>query len=772
MGEFDVMPSTSSVSVSGNLDIDGVLSGTKWTDPNLTFSFPTLLSQMGYTETGFEAMNAAQQTAVRAIFQMYQSYTGLTFTEVTETSTVHGTLRFAEEDSAGTAYGYYPSAAIQGGDVWLNHTDYNTPLKGTYAYATFMHEIGHTMGLDHGQDGLAALPTDHDSLEYSVMTYRSFVGADLYGYTASQGSFPQTLMLDDIAALQYMYGANYTTNSGNTTYTWNPTTGEMYINGAGQGASVANKIFMTLWDGGGNDTYDFTNYTTNLTVDLSPGGWTTTSSTQIASLGYGHYARGNIASAYLYQGNTASLIENANGGSGNDSITGNQAANTLRGNGGNDTLSGGLGNDAIFGGDGTDTCIINAYYADCTVTYSDLTSIFTISNLQQGIDQLSGVEYVTFLDGTRAVSTLVGPLPPDTVAPTLQSFTPADNSLSVAVGANLVLTFSESVAAGEGTIVIHHANGDVWTTISATDSNQVSISGAVVTINPTGNLAAGESYYVTLDSTAFHDTALNDFAGISSSDSFNFKAAASVITGNSVANTLSGTDGADTIRGMGGNDTLKGMGGNDSIDGGTGSDKMAGGTGDDTYYVDGTADTVTEVSDAGTDTVYSSVSFTLGSNVENLYLTGSSALNGTGNALDNILSGNGGANKLSGGTGNDTLYGKGGIDTLTGGGGQDKFVFDTALGKVDKIVDFNVADDTIVLSKSIFAAADLNLGTLDASQFFTGVSAGDASDRFVYNSSTGALYYDADGIGGAAQQQIAKLSTGLALTAADFLLIA
>ncbi|WP_421760991.1 Ig-like domain-containing protein [Devosia sp.] len=766
------MPSTSSVSLTGNFDIDGVLSGTKWTDPNLTFSFPTLLSQMGYTESGFEAMNATQQAAVRAIFQMYQSYTLLTFTEVTETSTVHGTLRFAEEDNAGTAYGYYPSAAIQGGDIWLNHTDYNTPLKGTYAYATFLHEIGHTLGLDHGQDGLAALPTDHDSLEYSVMTYRSFVGADLNGYTASQGSFPQTLMLDDIAALQYMYGANYTTNSGNTTYTWNPTTGEMSINGTGQGAPTANKIFMTLWDGGGNDTYDFSNYTTNLTVDLSPGSWTTTSSTQLASLGYGHYARGNIASAYLYNGNVASLIENANGGSGNDTITGNQANNILRGNGGDDTLAGGLGNDTIIGGDGSDTCIINANFVDCTVTYDDLTLTFSISNLLQGLDTLSGVEYVTFLDGTRAISSLVGPLPPDTTAPTLQSFTPADNSQSVAVGANLVLTFSEAVAAGDGTIVIHHANGDVLMTISANDTSQVSISGGVVTINPTSNLAAGESYYITLDSTAFHDTALNNFAGFSTPDAFNFKTASSVIAGNSNANTLNGTDGNDTINGLAGNDTLNGLGGNDIIDGGTGRDKMAGGTGDDTYYLDNSGDTVTEGSNAGTDSVYAGFSYTLGSNVENLYLTGSSAANGMGNALNNILSGNAAANKLSGGNGDDTLYGKGGIDTLTGGSGKDKFVFDTALGSVDKIVDFNATDDTIVLSKSIFAAASLNLGTLDASQFFTGASAGDASDRFIYNSSTGALYYDADGIGGAAQQQIATLSKGLALTAADFLLIA
>ncbi|MEQ1902329.1 MAG: M10 family metallopeptidase C-terminal domain-containing protein, partial [Devosia sp.] len=394
------MPSTSSVSTTGNLDIDGVLSGTKWTSPNLTFSFPTLLSQYSYTESGFEALNSTQMSAVRAILQSYASVSGLTFTEVSGGT---GTLRFAEENDAGTAFGYYPSndSLAKGGDVWLNHNDYNNPLKGTYAYATFIHEIGHTLGLDHGQDGLAALPTNHDSLEYSVMTYRSYVGAGLGGYTVSEGSYPVGPMLDDIAAIQYMYGANYSTNSGNTVYKWSATTGEMTINGAGQGASTANKIFQTIWDGGGVDTYDFSNYTTNLTVDLSPGSWSTVSSAQLAVLGFsGQVARGNIANAYLYGGNTASLIENAIGGTGNDTLRGNQANNILDGGNGNDSLFGGTGNDTLTGGLGTDTCVLSVKLSDCTISFDSLTSIFTITSLLEGIDTLSGMEYVQFSDQT------------------------------------------------------------------------------------------------------------------------------------------------------------------------------------------------------------------------------------------------------------------------------------------------------------------------------------------------------------------------------------
>jgi hypothetical protein len=107
------------------------------------------------------------------------------------------------------------------------------------------------------------------------------------------------------------------------------------------------------------DTYSFSNYATNLTVDLNPGAWTNLG-TQLADLGDGHTARGNIANALLFQGNTASLIENAIGGFGDDTIIGNQAVNRLEGNDGNDTLDGRLGGDTMIGGQGNDTYVVDA----------------------------------------------------------------------------------------------------------------------------------------------------------------------------------------------------------------------------------------------------------------------------------------------------------------------------------------------------------------------------------------------------------------------------
>lgn len=355
------MASATSVPYSGNPDIDGILTGVRWADPRLTFSFAAAGASVDpWAGVKVQTLSDVQQDAIRAVLKMAANISGLTFTEVADTRSSQGTMRFGESATEVTASGYYPGSSTSSGDAWFNLVDYNAPRLGSYAFLTMMHEIGHTLGLDHGHDGRYALPSNHDSLEYSVMTYRSYAGGGTGNYTVREGSFPRSFMLDDLAALQYMYGANYRTNSGATTYQWNPSTGELSVNGARQGASTTNTILETIWDGGGADTYDFRSYTTALRVDINPGAWTTTSSAQLANLGDGHVARGNIASAYLYNGNSASLIENVKGGSGNDRIVGNAVANTLEGNNGNDTLIGGAGKDALVGGNGSDRFVFNA----------------------------------------------------------------------------------------------------------------------------------------------------------------------------------------------------------------------------------------------------------------------------------------------------------------------------------------------------------------------------------------------------------------------------
>ena len=238
------------------------------------------------------------------------------------------------------------------------------------------------------------------------------------------------------------------------------------------------------------------------------------------------------------------------------------------------------------------------------------------------------------------------------------------------------------------------------------------------------------------------------------------------LTGDANANLLMGARYDDVLKGLAGDDWLVGDAGNDMLDGGTGADYMDGGFGNDTYLVDNAFDWVVEANaSGGTDLVQSSVSFSLAANVENLTLTGATSINGYGNSLANVLQGNAAANLLVGGSGNDTLIGGNGNDTLYGGAGSDLFVLNitpNTSGNLDTIGDFQSNADKIQLSRVIFTALGSSATSLTQNQFWSGagVTKGhDADDRVVYNSSTGALYYDADGSGSAAAVQIALMGT-------------
>ena len=164
--------------------------------------------------------------------------------------------------------------------------------------------------------------------------------------------------------------------------------------------------------------------------------------------------------------------------------------------------------------------------------------------------------------------------------------------------------------------------------------------------------------------------------------------AASNGTGNALNNSLTGNVARNTLDGGAGNDTL---------DGGGGADRLKGGAGDDSYIVDSRQDEVVETRSAGTDTVYASVSHKLSANVENLVLTGTGAINATGNNLANSLTGNDAAN---------TLDGRGGNDVLTGGSGNDTFVFTGTFGS-DTVTDFHGGDGSgDVLHLSLGTAFD------------------------------------------------------------------
>jgi Ca2+-binding RTX toxin-like protein len=171
------------------------------------------------------------------------------------------------------------------------------------------------------------------------------------------------------------------------------------------------------------------------------------------------------------------------------------------------------------------------------------------------------------------------------------------------------------------------------------------------------------------------------------------------------------------------------------------------------------------------DSVSSIVTWTLGSNLEKLTLTGSSAVNGTGNALANTITGNGASNVLSGSSGNDTLAGVGGNDVLDGGTGLDIFRFASALNastNVDTVNGFVPADDALQLENSVFTKLTAT-GVLSASFFraSTAGTAADSNDHLLYETDTGFLRYDADGNGAGVAVLIAKFTGAPSLTAVD-----
>lgn len=434
---------------TGSSFIDGLLSGTKWAG-TITFSFPQLAGQypVGYGSeplNDFSALSGQGMEATRAILggfttngmanvTIYGSLAGLVLANIQQAAgnnglNADGIIRSATSGDPSTAHAYYPNNATSGtgGDVWYGIAyagtvnDFRNPVLGNYAYHTTIHELGHALGLKHAHEtgGVSniALPSNLDALDFTVMTYRSYVGGPTNGYSYGPWDAPQTFMMYDILALQTMYGADYATNNGNTTYSWNPNTGQMLVNGVGQGTPGGNHIFLTIWDGGGIDTYDISNYTNNVTIDLAPGGWSITSDTQRANLGNGHRANGTVYNSLLFGGNTASLIENAYGGSGNDIIYGNTVRNELRGNGGSDilfglsgsdTLLGGTGNDIMEGGQendylngesGNDIGVFSGNISDYSINFNLQAGIYTVSDAilgRDGIDTLRSIEKFRF----------------------------------------------------------------------------------------------------------------------------------------------------------------------------------------------------------------------------------------------------------------------------------------------------------------------------------------------------------------------------------------
>ncbi|MCS4534721.1 Ig-like domain-containing protein, partial [Neisseria montereyensis] len=222
---------------------------------------------------------------------------------------------------------------------------------------------------------------------------------------------------------------------------------------------------------------------------------------------------------------------------------------------------------------------------------------------------------------------------------------------------------------------------------------------------------------------------------------------------------LAGNKAGNNIDGGAGNDIIDGGAGDDYLDGGKGADTLSGGIGDDMYMVDNIGDRVIELAGQGHDHVYSNINYTLTDHVEDLTLIGTTAINGIGNAENNMITGNGLDNILNGMAGDDRIIGGAGSDTLTGGAGRDTFVFDSVLdGSVDIITDFTVGQDKIELQSSIFDALSGNTMA--------------EWDQYVqYHADTGHLTYDRDGRGAGDAIQFATLDKDLQIDQQSFIVV-
>ena len=504
-------------------------------------------------------------------------------------------------------------------------------------------------------------------------------------------------------------------------------TGTASINGTGNGLnnSITGNAGNNILDGGagadiltggaGNDTYVVDSITDKV-MELADGG------TDLVQASVSFTLAANVENLVLT-------------GTGAINGTGNALANRITGNGGNNILTGGAGIDTMVGGMGDDTYVV------------DVAGETVIEAAGEGVDTvMSAVTYVLganleclILTGTAALNGTGNAL---------------DNSLTGNTGANTLNggTGNDTMAGGAGNdsyivdalgdVVIEAANaGTDLVTSSVSYALTANVENLVLTgvaITATGNALnnnlSGNGLANVLDGGAGADT----MAGGLGNDTYVVDSAGDVVTeaasagtdtvqssvnyvlGDNVENLI--LMGTAAINGMGNalNNSIAGNTGANLLDGGFGNDTMAGGMGDDTYIVDAAGDVVQEAEAAGIDTVKSAITYVLGANLENLVLTGTAVVNGTGNALANSISGNSANNVLNGGAGNDTM---------SGGAGDDSYVVDAS---GDVVVEgLNSGIDTV--TSSISYALSVNVENL----VLTGTDAINATGNNLANSLTG-----------------------------------
>lgn len=409
-----------SVLNSGNLSVDALISGSKWGTTTagpttVTYSFPwTTNASAVYSGAGggrysadseataaqHYGLNAVEQTAATGALQAWANVANINPVLVADTSTAVGDIRLGftsatqSSSDGGQAWGwaYFPTANTpSGGDVWISTSTTSTDWSvGSYNYMSLMHELGHALGLKHPfEDGDVDLA--HANREYSIMAYDDAPNSVWVDFSRTSAGYswksynivPDSPMVNDIAAIQYLYGANTSYNTGDNTYTFDPAT----------------PFLHTIWDAGGNDTISIANFTVGSVIDLQAGHYS--SLRMVAEQSPAGVVWNTAPPTTTYDGSNnlgiayGVTIENAIGGSGNDTLIGNAVANHLQGNG---------GANSIDGGAGIDTAVYTGNFSSYALAATSTGYLVTLQSNSSQTDTLTSIERLSFANASMALN--------------------------------------------------------------------------------------------------------------------------------------------------------------------------------------------------------------------------------------------------------------------------------------------------------------------------------------------------------------------------------
>ncbi|MEH1843095.1 MAG: M10 family metallopeptidase C-terminal domain-containing protein [Nostoc sp.] len=681
---------------------------------HITFSFRQSSSKLGLT-----SFNTDQINATLRILHLYENIANIKFDQVADGD--GGQIRFAAanlgEKESGSTLGQ-KNIGSNPVDVRLNNNPlilpagWEQPIEGNSTFKTLIHEIGHALGLKHpgnynasgGGTSPPYLPANQDNWQYTVMSYN---GVDLGGGKISgthyngSNAIPSAPQLYDIAAIQRLYGANMANSTGNDTYVFDWASNKAYV--------------QTIWDAGGIDTIDASKQTLDAKIDLYNGHFSSIGS---KADGSNIRATNNLAIAF----NT--IIENAKGGLGNDTLFGNDTSNVIDGNAGNDFLEGKGGNDILNGGIGIDT--VQEVRDDNMTLVGDINSAFLFKSAasnSDNIDFLISIEQAKLIggnsnnkidaskfsgnvtiDGRGGNDTLLGGSKDDFITSDsgddIIDGGGGTDTLSENADTNFFLTSQTSTNATLQSNITgydHLTNVEKVQLIGGNSNNVIDATGFLGQVTLTGekgtNFLTGGLGIDTVQESEDSDFFLIDSTLIFNGGSDNLtnieQANLTGGNGDNQINVVLSTIGSVTLNGGAGNDTLVGNDTSNVINGNADNDFLAGEGGSDILNGGIGIDTVQEVRDDN---------MTLVGDINSAFLLKSAASNS-----DNIdfltsieqakLIGGNSNNKIDASkfSGNVTIDGRGGNDTLLGGSKDDFITSDSG----DDIIDGGGGTDTL-----------------------------------------------------------------------------